>query len=348
MVTPTAERFAEALAAGAGGRARVLLSEAWSAFAAVHGAHFPGDRRREMRSLIEAAAAAGRLRFPADRRDAWDRAAVPALPVFVTLRRSAEEPAKAAEEPHPWAAELSFLADRRGLVGRAEWLAVDAWLKAGGRSAQPVPVRERSWEVLRDEKALDAFLQRKPFTDGRLDGHALLRCHDTPEPMSAAVCGAAGGESLLVVENTAAFHSLAAWNATHARWSAVAYGRGNSFRSGWQGLPDLCRSMGTATAEYVGDIDGAGVAIPFGCVEALARSGVSLVACRWLYAGMLECGGGGVPAPGGMWNPGAAATWLPNGVRDGVLALAAAGRRIPQEAFGTLNLAQLGLGRPPD
>lgn len=337
-MTPLADRFMSALVAAGRGRRRIPLHIAWEAFAAVHGDQVPGDRRREMRSLFDQVAAAGSITLPAADGKAWDRSALPHLPAFLLTAEVQIEAAARSFRTHPWAPELSFLADAIALPGQANWLAFDAWLKKSGRDAIPAPIPERSWEIFADEKALNPFLRRQPFASGRLDALALSRSFDAPEPLTATLCAAAHGRPVLVVENAAAFHSLGAWNAQRHRWSAILYGRGNSFGTAWQALPQLCAEHGTQVVEYAGDIDAAGLAIPYARVGDLARHGLTLEACAWLYGMMLRHGGMGQETGRGAWILKDASRWLPPDIRGRVSELASRGLRVPQEAFGTTQL----------
>ena len=321
------------------GRRRVTLENLWKAADAVLGRSGGEDRRWQLHRLLTHAARGGTLTLPGNAAAGWDRAAVPALPPYVMLSSVASVP-RAPDVPpnHPWHPLLACLADTALTIGAREWLRLDAWLKKGGRNTlPPVPLRERSWEIFGDEKALDGVLMRKPFREGALNAFSLLRAFPTPEPFAPVVCSAAHGRPLLVTENAAPFASLANWNGSAARWSAVVYGRGNSFSTASVGLPLLCALHGTSTVEYAGDIDGNGLRIPVSQVSSLASVGIRLSPCIFLYEAMLETFSSAEfsPLPAGPWSAECASGWLSESLFERVSVVALEGRRIPQECLGT-------------
>lgn len=342
MITASQHLYAEIVACS-GGAAKVRLPRLWDAFAKVLGTSFPGNRRQTLHDLIDVAIAQGNLVVPGPSAAGWDRGATPALPPYVTIVR-AKASSVARVMRHPWSPQLAFLEDAPSGTGQAEWLKIDAWLKVSTKLKTAVPKRERSWEIFGDEKLLDsAVFNRKAFTSGRLDGMKLLKCFDTPEPLAPSVCAEAHGRPLLVVENTAAFSSLSAWNREAGEWSAVVYGRGSSFATSWTQLHDIAKEVATGDVLYVGDIDGNGFEIPARLAVSIRQAGLTFEACEWLYHGMLDVASGLESPTSNPWKlSDAGRAWISRDLAEDVSALGKASLRVPQECYGTTAL----LSRP--
>ena len=328
--------------ARAGKSARVRLPALWCALSEAVGSTWPGDRRGLLRQLLDEAAGTGSILLPGAKSEGWDRAGQPWLPPYVTIPGAQSAPPKLRRAFHPWSRELAFLEDAPSLAGEAEWLAIDGWIKGGGREAPAVPLRERSWEIFGDEKLAEKrVLSRKPFRDGNLDWQRLLRCFDTPEPLAPQDCPQATGRPVLVVENAAAFHSFSAWNRNARLWSAVAYGRGNSFATSWAALPQLCAARGTDTVLYAGDIDRAGIRIPISLLADFAHCGLVFQPCAWIYRELLSCSNARHAEALHAWDLGAGDGWFPQDLSAALSAFGARGWKMPQEAFGTAQLQRL-------
>lgn len=121
-----------------------------------------------------------------------------------------------------------------GVGERDLFVAVNDWLR-DVPDPIVVPVRERSWEILRDEKALERARRGRLFGPGRLTDH-LLAIEPVFAPVEITRHGPSPERVVLVVENWTTYQTLG--------WVAQ--------RSGWSGtVLRLARDV-TATCETVG------------------------------------------------------------------------------------------------
>ena len=142
---------------------------------------------------------------------------------------------------------------------------------------------------------------------------------------------------MLVVENHHTFWSFAEWNQRVGKYAAVVYGSGKAFCSSGDALALAMEECGAIGAEYFGDLDPAGVAIPLRFMQA---SGLPLLPAVWLYQAALESGrsrAGVNRLPNDVEQLRA---WLPS-LEGPISELWNAGRLIPQESVGTAFLASL-------
>lgn len=268
-----------------------------------------------------------------------ERSAPPALPTVVTLLGRPAPRATGADMARAvvWRPELGFAATGRFTPSQVQTLVnVNTWLRDHGREHDVLPMRERSLQVLGDEKALEAVLATELFGLGRLSLE-LLRTYRAHPPLPAAQVGE--GPVVLVVENSDTFHSLRALLAADpGRVGHVAWGAGGMFEATFRSAADL---PGAALVAYFGDIDTDGLRIPSAAARAAAAEGaLPVVPATGLYRALLATG---VTGPGGAYDAdkvAAFAEWLttPDLVR-GAVDLLARGRRTPQEALNRTRLA---------
>ncbi len=335
--------FGEALLDAARGRQRVKRPDLWRAFQVAHPVEATaGDaRERLMKRLLELVGE-GRVTLPSERGAAWDRSARPPIPEWVALARPALPPPPVDATTVPWAPELAFVPRTPGVdLGAA--LAIQAFLAAGGRSRPRVPSRERSVQLFGDEKRLERLLRTPLFAEGRLD-LGVLRCFSMAPPLvfEAGPAGSAG-RPCLVVENHHTWWSFCQWNRRVGDYSAIVYGAGGGFgRDAVLFLDERCRSWGTSTAEYFGDLDRDGLLIPWRAgTQFAAPLALRLVPAERWYARLLERAsevalpaGAPIEVEADVW------PWLPAALRAGVADLFARGVRVPQELVGLEELAQ--------
>ena len=163
------------------------------------------DRRYRLAQAIEALAAAGSIRLPASA-DGWDQSARPALPRWVE-RISEPAAPRLAAPPRAWVDELAFAATtslsppERILLTR-----LNDFLRDGGGDAELIPLRERSYELFREEKRLDNLTESRLVVAGLLSLEVHLRAYPTPPPMPIVELGTAPWA--LIIENSATFSSL--------------------------------------------------------------------------------------------------------------------------------------------
>ena len=232
-----------------------------------------------------------------------------------------------------WEPELRFLHEARQCLALEDFLALNRFLAGGGRDRPVVPIKERSLEVLGDEKRLDALLATAPFRGG-LIAPAVLRCAAVAEPLGWRRGPRASGP-VLVLENVSTWDSYCRWNVEMGLFSAVVYGKGLVFVDSVRRLDDVFTEIGGARpVEYFGDLDPTGLEIPVRASERAVRAGLPEVRPHlWSYRRLLEVGRGRE----GIWEgePAREETlrWLGD-LADATRELFCRGRRLAQEQLG--------------
>lgn len=227
-----------------------------------------------------------------------------------------------------WAVGVPLSAAQRAVVE-----AVSDWLRSvDGTDVAWADVAERSYEILRDEKALSSRPGgEKLWGKGRLSLE-LLRCRRTATPLTwEPVSDVVADEGTVVcVENHATFRTLlrAARDFDIGGWAAVAWVQGRN-TAPLASLGDL--PFQVVAMEYLGDLDVDGLEIARTACEVARAAGVPAGPCAWLWELLVaqpSRRGGSVPA-----DVDATVSWLPASVRTASRALLTAGRKIPQEAI---------------
>ncbi|HFE47134.1 MAG TPA: hypothetical protein ENJ18_16885 [Nannocystis exedens] len=328
-------RFYEALR-GWQQRQRIPLDTIWGLFHA----HVPAkltrtDARTKLATILQSYADAGLAQLPRSK-GCWDYSAAPRLPLWARLKPEHAGPARLDHRAIPWPHELAFVAKLSRVEQLDELLAIKRFLANGGRNRQLVPKRERSAELFRDEKRLDALMRSALFEPGRLSLD-VLRCHEVVAPM-VFERGPPGGEGrpLLIVENLHTYASFRRWNKRHGEYAAVAFGHGAAFRKSVRDVPRLRETVSGGQIEYFGDLDAKGIEIPCeSAVTLLEISGLQLVAASRWYELLLDRDPGfPQPRTKRSVDVSRALVWLPSDLSQRVAELFARGLRLPQELVG--------------
>lgn len=191
-----------------------------------------------------------------------------------------------------WEPELAFVREERIGVAPEDLLALNAFLAEGGRNRPEVPIKERSVQIFGDEKRLDALVATALFRPGRLS-LATLRSRLVPEPLGWHR-GSCPTGPVLVLENAATWDSYRRWDERSPRFAAVIYGRGLSFVDAVGGVSEIFREVGgVRPIEYFGDLDPAGLEIPWRASRRAEAGGLPVVRPHgWSYRRLLELGAG--------------------------------------------------------
>lgn len=324
-----ASRVAEQLAGWP--RRRVPLLELWRLFDEVDPVTRGSTRRRQLLAdCLAELGAAGVIEFPAAA--SFDRTQRPPLPRFITIPTTHQSDSPTRDPV--WHPDLSWAETLRVTGAQAELLKqVNSWLFRGAGRDQPlVPLRERSLELLGEEKALDTLMGTSLFGPGRLTLE-LLRTYRVTLPLHVTSVGP--GDVLLVVENSDTFDSLRrALSETPGRVGTLAWGAGAGFESSVLSVA----SMEPAVREirYFGDLDAAGLRIP-AAASRLARQ-EDLPAVRpatALYTALLAVGRPhSAQLPLDAQRADELVGWLDPQHRQPCRLLLTEGHRIAQEAVG--------------
>lgn len=185
------------------------------------------------------------------------------LPAFVTVAAARRPPAPANPAVRfPWVPAMAWAAKgrRRSPTDQRRLEAISRWI-AANPARTIVPVRERSLEILGEDKALDTL------ADGLLREHPeawdALFIERVYPPMAVGEVEGATGRDVLVVENGTTFHSalraarhlVTAGVAIRYRW--IGFGVGRQLRAI---VPSLLDLRPTAL-DYFGDLDARGLTI---------------------------------------------------------------------------------------
>jgi hypothetical protein len=133
-----------------------------------------------------------------------------------------------------------------------------------------VPLRERSLEILGDEKALDRLQLTDLFAPGRL-ALGLLAARRVAPPFHTV--RVSGGPILLVVENSDTFDSLrTALQSRPERVGLVGWGAGAAFTASVLSLD--AAAEGITDIAYFGDLDRNGLRVPATASRVAAANGL--------------------------------------------------------------------------
>jgi hypothetical protein len=301
------------------------------------------ERRPTIADVIDELAAAELVELPA--KGSWDRAAQPPLPKFVRLRRAPSAPAKVDGHTIAWHPDLHWAAGLRLSREQLEvLLAVQRFVRDGGAD-RVVPIRERSIQLLGDEKRLETLLRGPLFAPGRLTLEA-LSCRVVRPPFVFRQLSDA--PTLLVVENHTTYdtllgHLISDGDLTYCgEVGVIAYGAGRQFEAAVSYVAEL--PVPVERILYFGDVDDPGLEIPASASRRAVELGLPAVApAAGLYRLLAQVGR---PAP---WERAVSrsraqrlAAWLPDDLGAGAAQLLVGGQRLAQEAVGVDVLAAVG------
>jgi hypothetical protein len=291
------------------------------------------DSRGRLLAAIRELEAVGEVTLPRGG-SGWEAVPRPAVPRWVA-RPAKTKPGHAAEPAVAWHADLSWVpaflaADQPTAAERLLLRAVNGFLGAGG-SDMIVPLRERSLQLAGDEKMLDTVSRGRLFAPGRLSLGLLSAVRVSP-PLVRQEVGE--GPLLLLVENFATYHSLAATLPADGEVGTVGYSAGNTLGTVLTAIAD--EGQRPRALAYFGDLDTRGLEIAAAGAQLATALGLPpLTPAERLYRLLIEHGH---PAATGTYTgPGratAAAAWLPADLRAPVLDVLFAGKRLAQEAVG--------------
>ncbi len=305
---------------------RATLVEAFAT--ALPGLASSEHARSALATLLQELADHHLLNLPTSK-DRWD-AGRPPLPEQVRLPTAAPATPRVPRSPVSWRPELDWAYTARLTATQTEdLLACNRWFRDTSSHPDrrtPIPLRERSHEIFRDEKRLDALTSSALFAPGRLTLDQLAT-YRQPPPLAHHRVG--DGDTLLVVENSdtyATFHDLLTKQPNRTR--LTAFGSGRSFEasvSRVRELPSIHRIL------YYGDLDADGLAIPArASLTALQHGLPPIEPATGLYRLLL----GHTPTPSVPIADDRAQTlaaWLPTSLAAQAQRLLIAGQRLAQE-----------------
>jgi hypothetical protein len=291
-----------------------------------------GERREQLWHALARLKEEGVIRLPADSRQNWDTVGKPQLPRFITLVREKAERRDFTEVK--WVPELNLAPEIRQTKQLATLSRINEFLIANrGRLDAHVPYRERALQIFGDEKHLEGAV-----TGGLLYGWLPLSviAATNPEPPLPREDFPVEGKPLLLVENHHTYWSLLQWNAKVLEYTSIAYGSGNTIMKSASAVATAVERSGAAFAEYFGDLDPAGLAIPEALNIGLAKLGKPLVQPATVLFELLLTRGRPRPLTEGKRKSvsKSALDWLPLAMKIRVTRLFDSGMWLPQEGVG--------------
>ncbi len=331
--------FHRALAAEAQGT--IPIERVWRLFEESRPPPGDPDRRRDLASALERAAAAGAIRLPSPaNRKLWEREREPPLPVWVRPVRPG--PARATGAKRVWHPTIAAAIARvdPGVRLPAGLDALDDWLKSAAHGAAPLPVRERSYEIFGGEKRLEVLLGSRFCVEGGLSADD-LRCYRVMEPFVMKGFDPSAADAI-ALENLATYDSVVRTVATRPQGmttpAAVIFGSGNQFVRTCESLP--ARLPQVRRLIYFGDLDPEGLMIALNVRRALAP-GVAVVPWASAYDVLLARRATPVE-PLDPRRAEALSRFFDDGpLRVRIAETLARGARIPQEAVSRVELEHL-------
>jgi hypothetical protein len=291
----------------------------------------PG-RRQRLSAVIDELCSAGEIEMPRGRSH-YDRQELPHLPAWVALNVPRPPPGSNAAGRHPWPPALRWVTMLRPPPSSDDMVvlaAIGRFLAAGGARRPVVPSKERSLELLGDEKRLDDLRRGRLFGPERLSDE-LLRCVPTPPPFVYSPVASAE-QTMLVVENSATYWTFCRLLRAASPIGVLVYGAGQLFVRSVTFAAEL-GSLRPKRILYFGDLDSRGVEIPWRASREADAAGLPAVEPALpLYRRLAEH----EARPGTSRRRGdpGSLEWLPAYLRRRAETLMASDQRIPQEALG--------------
>ncbi|MDN3356835.1 Wadjet anti-phage system protein JetD domain-containing protein [Actinomadura sp. DC4] len=273
-------------------------------------------------------------------RDGWDDAQPP-LPRWLRLPLSPKPKNRSvrATASVVWRRELSWAGTDQLTTTQIEVLkTINRWLRdtdGDDDRRTAVPMRERSLEIFGDEKRLDALTATTLFTPDRLT-LATMFAERIPPPLAYERVG--DGGIVLVIENSDTFKTISSLlTGNCGQVGYVAFGAGHAFEASAAHIRKLA---GVTDIAYYGDIDDDGLTIPQRANVSAAALGLPPVRpAANLYRLLIQEDVRGLaPKPVDPLVAERRVSWLPITVRRQAADVLVAGRRLAQEATGTVLL----------
>ena len=290
------------------------------------------SRNTQLLEALRTLEQANLIRLPAPG-NSWEKLGNPPLPNWIQL--VSETPVADQEDPAgiAWVPELGFWTELKSSTLDAA-KAINTFLLRRRGAFRMVPIKERSLEIFGDEKRLDTMRTGDTLFSGRLS-LSTIGAFQVQEPLPYRQSDAPG-KPLLVLENHNSFWSFGEWNHTARRYSAVVFGSGNEFNTKSRGLAlgQVLHEVDGIGAEYLGDLDPAGVSIPMAFNRVMVSDGISVTPALDFYRWLLSNGRRRKRIDERDFVGTLANDWLGTELGAGLSELWASGYWIPQEGLG--------------
>lgn len=328
----TAEEILTLVRSVAGKRRRADAFEVLNAVLRQQSHLSAGDGRRELVAGLRELESRQAIKLPAQR-SGWDHLGQTAMPKWIQLIPVLPAKNDWDHRTHPWHQRLAFLGQLSRVANSGELIKLNEWLLRMPDDEPLVPIKERSWEILGDEKRLEAMLGTALFQPDRLS-LGLLRCYVVPHIPVHRVYPQAR-PALIVSENEAGFDSFCRIAAQFGEFRCVIFGNGLAVEKSRAFLGQAIKDYAIEECYYFGDLDAAGLSIAARAAANLKQDfGRELQ--PWLagYEAMLEQHAGASALP-------ADSHWLPPALASRATDFLKSEKRGAQESHGWKALHRL-------
>lgn len=246
-----------------GSAVRVDARELWHALAEAFPHRTPGPPERFLLlEALKAVEARGSIRFPPKGGKRWDRSLGPAVPTSVDVVRDQPTASSFAWRTFPWHPHLHWVVQCRSLsTQQIDFLRRVHQGFVNGMFLESAPLKYRSLQLTGDEKMLASLATTSLFGEGRLTLD-LLACLPDALPLAWEAVG--DGGRIVIFENAGPFavaRRVLGELATRP-YDLIAYGGGRGVLAALGHLKTIeCK---IESIHYVGDIDPAGLEIALG------------------------------------------------------------------------------------
>ncbi len=294
--------------------------------------YFPSPDWQFLLELLEKYEREGKLKLP--RGDQYVIMSGTHLPKWITL--SVKKTENFTEwKSHKWHPKMVpvLSLDRMSEKRFKELLMVEDFIKhSGNELATALTIKERSIQVLGDEKRLDALATQLRAV---LNLPELLNCFETHEPIVHRTFDTES-KRCIVIENRDTFYSMCRANEEIPVYRTICYGMGKVFIRSVRSLEEITE---ITTIEYFGDIDHSGLNIPH---QAAKEASLEIELNGILYAELIgkhRALGRYFPDKRVKLADSSLLQGLPD--KDYVVELLGNGERIPQEVLNYTDLRDI-------
>jgi hypothetical protein len=334
------QKFVDLLSELETSRVRIPIEDLWKIFNEAF-PHRP--RGAEVRSwlltALREAATRNVIKIPVEHGKRWDRTLQPPIPTSIDRIIAPPLPPNNEWRRFPWHPRLSWVADLKGITPeQEEFLRKVHKGLVRGSFDELAPLMYRSLELTGHEKTLKALTKTVLFEEGRLSLDLLGCIPRIPPLVAETICDR---PIAIVFENIESFQ--VARNVLTAMsnppYGMVAYGGGRSFQQSIRNFGSMNRSI--ERIEYVGDLDRAGLSIAMAATKiALEQGFPPVMPARGIHHVMIQSSLN-FDRPLGLLNQKQDSdkhdeviiTWLPADIRQEVLMILRARRRVPEEVL---------------
>jgi len=219
----------------------------------------------------------------------WNVSQIPTTPKWFRVLKEAKsfQPWKS----YPWRQELQWATDLWNGKHFADLVILNNALKDPSlHNGIPIPIKERSLLIFKDEKKLDELLKTQIFRKDRLTLR-VLNCYQTHPPLLLKKFQAFSNLRTIMIENRDTFFSLCLVcneMEPNSPFKYVIYGKGYQIERSILGIKEQYPDINVI--EYFGDLDPPGLKIPILLqkVSNINNISIKIIPASFFYKTMIE------------------------------------------------------------